>query len=247
MRVCIKSFAILLTLIAFSPALSIAKEPSGGGHGGGNHGGGAAGGGSHSGGEGGNRSAAVHGNGGPQDGNYQTGNVGGTAINPAMRSNPGNFAGQAAGSHHDYDAQHRPEFSGHGGGGRDDWRYRWDNGRWLFWGADNRWMWYGDNGQWQNYGDAYVVQRPILENFSGGPIKITNPATNNATLSYTLDGNAYTIAPGFSPEFSADRAWVVQFSRGTNLDQARYGLQSGLYSFTSTNHGWELFRSELPR
>ena len=158
----------------------------------------------------------------------------------------GNVAGQAAMSHHGYDAQHRPEFSGHGGEGRDDCRYRWDNGRWLFWGADNRWMWYGDNGQWQDYGNAYVVQRPIVENYSGSPIKITNPATNSATLGYTLDGNAYSIAPGLSQEFSADRAWVVQFSRGTNLDQARYGLQSGLYSFTSTDHGWELYRSELP-
>ncbi len=240
------SFAILLAMIALSPIQSIAEESGGGG---GNHGGG---GGSTHGGGGGNHAAAVHGNGGAQGGNHQAGAVGqagaagGSASNPALRSNPGNVAGQAAMSHHGYDAQHRPEFSGHGGEGRDDCRYRWDNGRWLFWGADNRWMWYGDNGQWQDYGNAYVVQRPIVENYSGSPIKITNPATNSATLGYTLDGNAYSIAPGLSQEFSADRAWVVQFSRGTNLDQARYGLQSGLYSFTSTDHGWELYRSELP-
>ena len=56
------------------------------------------------------------------------------------------------------------------------WRYRWDNGRWWFCGPDNRWMWYGDDGRWLNYGNAYVVHRPIVENFSGGPIKIVNPA-----------------------------------------------------------------------
>ena len=92
-----------------------------------------------------------------------------------------------------------------------------------------------------------VLVSPLPEaNFSGGAITITNPATNNVTLSYTLDGTAYTIPPGYSQELREDRAWVIQFSRGANLGQAEYGLQSGLYSFTSTDHGWELYRSELP-
>ena len=82
--------------------------------------------------------------------------------------------------------------------------------------------------------------------FSGGPITITNPATSKVTLSYTLDGTAYTIPPGYRQNLREDRAWVVQFSRGTNLGQARYSLQSGRYSFTSTDHGWELYRNELP-
>jgi hypothetical protein len=121
-------------------------------------------------------------------------------------------------------------------------------------------MWYGDDGQWMDYradaysdaANAYVVARPILANslpeanFSGGPIKITNPAANNVTLSYTLDGTAYTIPPGYSQDLREDRAWVIQFSRGANLNPVQYGLQSGLYSFTSTNQGWELYRSELP-
>ena len=82
--------------------------------------------------------------------------------------------------------------------------------------------------------------------FSGGPISIINPATSEATFSYTLDGKAYTIPPGYRQNLREDRAWVIEFNRGTNLDQARYGLQSGLYSFTSTDHGWELYRSKLP-
>ena len=66
------------------------------------------------------------------------------------------------------------------------------------------------------------------------------------TLNYTLDGIAYSIPPGYSQEFREDRAWVIQFSRAANVDQARYGLQSGQYTFTSTDRGWELYRSELP-
>ncbi len=115
-------------------------------------------------------------------------------------------------------------------------------------------MWYGDDGQWMDYSaetssdaaNVYVVNRPIVANFSGSPITISNSATNTVTLSYTLDGNAYTIPPGYDQTLSEDRAWVIQFSRGANLGQARYGLQSGLYTFTSTDHGWELYRSELP-
>ena len=97
----------------------------------------------------------------------------------------------------------------------------------MFWGVHNRWMSYGDDGRWQDYGNPYVVRRPIVNNFSGGLIKIANPAANQETLSYTLDGNAYTISPGYSQEFREDRDWVVEFSRGENLEQARYGLQSG--------------------
>jgi hypothetical protein len=119
-------------------------------------------------------------------------------------------------------------------------------------------MWYNDDGQWVDYEGAdsnaaepYVVARPIVPDpvpeatFSGAPIKITNPATNKETLSYTLNGIAYTILPGYSQDFREDRAWAIQFSRGANLNQAEYGLQSGLYTFTSTDHGWELYRTEL--
>jgi hypothetical protein len=149
--------------------------------------------------------------------------------------------------HKVYDARNRPDFSGGNGEGRDSWRYRWDNGRWWFWGPDNRWMWYGDDGRWLDYGNAYVVQRPISEGFSGGPIKIVNPAKNGATLNYTLDGNAFTIPPGYSQELREDRAWVIEFSRGTNLDQTRYGLQSGVYTFARTDHGLELYRGDFPK
>ena len=175
-------------------------------------------------------------------------------------TNIGRPVGQGNNAQHNVGVHIGPQFSVGVGvsGTSDSWRYRSDNGRWWYWTPQNRWMWYGDNGQWRDYSadtypaNAYVVQRPILENplpgadFSGGPIKITNPAANRVSLTYTLDGVAYTIAPGYSQDFREDRAWVIQFSRGANLDQAQYGLQSGLYSFTSTRQGWELYRSELP-
>jgi hypothetical protein len=93
-------------------------------------------------------------------------------------------------------------------------------------------------------GTPYVAGRPIYENpaFSGLPIKITNPAASGVTLNYTLQGTLYTIAPGYSQDLAHDRSWVVEFNRGANLGQARYGLEPGTYAFTHTEHGWELYR-----
>jgi len=101
------------------------------------------------------------------------------------------------------------------------------------------------------YAQPYVVQSPIIDNpapaGTGLPVKILNPASNTATLSYTLDGQPHTIAPGSSQDLVMDHPWVIEFSRGGNFGQARYGLESGLYTFTSTDHGWELFQTPLPQ
>lgn len=213
MRCLTTSFAILLALAAFSPTATTAKGPGGGQSSGG-------------------------GSRGVQQG-------GGAETRSGAGTNMQRPAGQEMNAHQNVGVQNGPQFSvGIGASGASDsWRYRSDNGRWWYWTPQNRWMWYGDNGQWTDYGaNTYVVQRPILENFSGGPITITNPATNGVSLNYTLDGVAYTIAPGYSQDFREDRAWVVQFSRGGNMDQVRYGLTSGVYSFTGTDHGWELYK-----
>jgi hypothetical protein len=222
------SFAILLALIAFGPTQTLAKGPGGG------QGEGRSGGGQHA-----TGSTGAH---------YEAGQ------NPGRTGEAGTSAGQKEG------AQFNPQVSGGAGAAAtgENWRLRSDNGRWWYWTPQNRWMWYSDDGQWMDYSadsDAattYVAARPVEAdplpeaNFSGRPIKITNPAANRVTLSYTLDGTAYTIPPGYSQDFRDDRAWEIKFSRGANLAQAEYGLQSGLYSFTSTDHGWELYRSELP-
>lgn len=82
--------------------------------------------------------------------------------------------------------------------------------------------------------------------FSGGPISIINPATNTATLSYTLGGDAFTIPPGYRQNFHEDRAWAIRFSPGANHDEVQYRLHTGLYTFTNTDHGWELYHSKSP-
>jgi hypothetical protein len=250
MRCCMTLCAALLALIAFGPAQAMAKGPADGGGGGGGKD---------------NQPSGVRAGSGNPSGDHHAGAGSGTAVNPgvhpstggagvgqpaagapapSIHPNTGGAVGLAKGPHQTFDAQHRPDFSG-GPEGRDSWRYRWDSGRWLFWGPDNRWMWYGDDGRWVTYGTPYVVRRPIVGSFSGGPIKIVNPAESGVTLSYSLDGSDFTMAPGSSQEFQEDRAWAIQFSRGAGLDQARYGLQSGVYTFGRTDRGVELYRSEF--
>jgi hypothetical protein len=121
-------------------------------------------------------------------------------------------------------------------------------------GMNNNSNWNNSNWKWNShpyYHDYdyyyYSAQRPIFENplFSGLPIKIVNPASNNVTLNYTLNGTIYPIPPGFSQTLVADRLWTIQFSRGAGFGDARYGLESGLYTFGSSDHGWELYHKPL--
>ena len=149
--------------------------------------------------------------------------------------------------------------AGHGGGGGHSWRRRPLWRRWLlWWRRRHRRLWWRRLVRqplrirvWRNYGyyqpaTPYVVQRPILENptFSGLPIEITNPATSGATLSYVLNDVTYSIPPGYSQNLTLDRSWVISFSRGGNFGPARYGLEPGLYTFTNTDHGWELYHGD---
>jgi hypothetical protein len=238
MRFLMISLAILLTLAAFDPTQTMAKDPGGGQ---------------------GRGLGPAHPGGGQQSARQPSVVQPAIALHHEAGPNPGRTLDAGTNAHQSAGAQVHPQFSVGAGAAAspDSWRYRSDNGRWWYWTPQNRWMWYGDDGRWVDYAsvdavNTYVVERPVVAsplpdaNFSGGPITITNPATNNVTITYTLDGTAYTIQPGYSQNLREDRAWVIQFSRGANLEQAQYGLHSGMYSFTSTDHGWDLYRSELP-
>ena len=108
---------------------------------------------------------------------------------------------------------------------------------------------YGYGGNYGYYQPAtpYVVQRPIIESptFSGLPIEIDNPASSSVTLSYVLNDVTYSIPPGYSQDLTLDRSWVISFNRGGNFGPARYGLEPGLYTFTNTDHGWELYHGAI--
>ena len=208
MRCCLTSFAVLLALIAFSPTQTMADKARGsGGHGGGE-------GGNHAG--GGTQGDEHHeGVSGTQRADHHEGVGSDAGVNRGLRSNTGGSGGQGTMPNQGIDARSRSE-SGVGAGkavipaivgaivkttavggigGRTT------GGCGMAMTAN------GSTSATQR-----VVQCPILENFSGGPIKIVNPAKSGVTLSYMLDGNAFTMPPGYSQEFQEDRAWVIEFS-----------------------------------
>ncbi|MCE5268490.1 MAG: hypothetical protein LLG00_11455 [Planctomycetaceae bacterium] len=122
------------------------------------------------------------------------------------------------------------------------------------WSGKN-WNW---NKNWQGHSDWYPYHRyrydnyypygyytePLYEEpvYSGLPIKIVNPAGSGVTLTYRLNGERYTIPPGYSQKLIEDRDWVIEFSRGQGFGPAEYSLEPGVFTFGYSNHGWDLFR-----
>jgi hypothetical protein len=91
-----------------------------------------------------------------------------------------------------------------------------------------------------------VVVRPVV--VANPPvcvpasIRIVNPATTGATLTYTLNGQQFGLQPGSMEEVGA--ASVIQFDRGNGLGVVRYTLDCGTYIFTAgSNGGWDLVRT----
>lgn len=86
-----------------------------------------------------------------------------------------------------------------------------------------------------------VAAKVPVSNPSGGTIKLSCPKTTAAPLTYTLNGNPYTIQPGYSQSFRDDRVWILEFRRGDEQSEVvRYTLKPGNYNFGVGSIGWEL-------
>jgi hypothetical protein len=87
----------------------------------------------------------------------------------------------------------------------------------------------------------YVERTPAP--YSGPGVTIRNPAASAVTLSYVIDSRqAYEIAAGQTEQLTAKGSYLVEFDRGGDFGRARYTITEGLYDFTPTDHGWELYR-----
>ncbi len=74
--------------------------------------------------------------------------------------------------------------------------------------------------------------------------RVVNPADNQATLRYSVNGRQYSIRPGEQHDFTEPGPGVIEFDRGNNAGLAQYRLSGGVYTFAPTDRGWELFRSQ---
>ena len=103
----------------------------------------------------------------------------------------------------------------------------------------NNYYYYDDVPQ-----QTYVPAQP----YTGPGVTIRNPAGSQVKLLYLLDdATEGEIASGESQKLAEKGSYVISFDRGGNHGSARYTITEGLYQFTMTDHGWELYRQkEMP-
>jgi hypothetical protein len=73
-------------------------------------------------------------------------------------------------------------------------------------------------------------------------IQIVNPVQTGIALTYTLNGTQYSIRHGETQNLPSDRTWMIEFDRGGQFGSARYNLAPGVYTFSPTDRGWELYQ-----
>jgi hypothetical protein len=66
--------------------------------------------------------------------------------------------------------------------------------------------------------------------------------TGESAVNYTLDGQRYTMGPGYQQVLARNRL-TVAFDRGGSFGHAKYGIDDGWYKFTATDRGWELYKN----
>jgi len=75
-------------------------------------------------------------------------------------------------------------------------------------------------------------------------VTVVNPPESTSALSFSLAGQVYTLEPSSRKEFRASQGSIVEFDRGGAFGRARYTVSDGIYTFTPTDRGWELYHSQ---
>jgi hypothetical protein len=93
-------------------------------------------------------------------------------------------------------------------------------------------------------GSSYVPSNPLpqVPTTSGIGVVVSNPESNGASISFIARGRRYTLAPGYQQVVARSGSTEVRFDRGGSFGTARYTLRDGIYQFTVTDGGWNLFR-----
>jgi len=118
-------------------------------------------------------------------------------------------------------------------------------GRGYGYGYGNNYGGYYDDG----YNNGYYVQPSqqfsyqVQSPYDGPGVAIRNKT--DSAISFTLDdARRIRIEPGETQRLMDEGQFVVSFDRGSDFGPARYTIHEGLYEFTPTDHGWELYRQK---
>jgi hypothetical protein len=122
---------------------------------------------------------------------------------------------------------------------------------------------YGYGGYGYGY-NPYYYNPPVRQNYyyddtpqqtytpaapyAGPGVTVRNPAGSKVKLAYLLDDSQeQEITAGETQKLTEKGSYIVSFDRGGKHGSARYTITEGVYQFTMTDHGWELYRQkEMP-
>ena len=91
-----------------------------------------------------------------------------------------------------------------------------------------------------------IVAPPSNPATASEPARVVNPADNAVTLSFVVDSQVYTVAPGSYQDVLGGPDRVISFDRGDSRGTGRYSLRAGTYTFAATKSGWELYHTQPP-
>ncbi len=95
-----------------------------------------------------------------------------------------------------------------------------------------------------NSGAASIVTPPANPPAAMESARVVNPADNGVTLSFMVDSQVYSVAPGAHQDVVGGPDRVITFDRGDSRGTGRYALRAGTYTFTPSQSGWELYHTE---
>lgn len=105
---------------------------------------------------------------------------------------------------------------------------------------------YGGYGGNYYDGDYYDYDQPsysVVAPYQGPGVAIRN--RSGEPLSFMLDdARPMKIETGETQRLMEKGQFVITFNRGGQFGDARYTIHEGLYEFTPTDHGWELYRQK---
>jgi len=102
---------------------------------------------------------------------------------------------------------------------------------------------YSDGQITTGYWPQTTVSNPVPQVQT--PIEVVNPASTGVTLSFIVNGQSYSLAPGMKQDLTIGPGDTISFDRGGNLGTATYSLNQGTYDFAASSHGWELYQQPL--
>lgn len=81
----------------------------------------------------------------------------------------------------------------------------------------------------------------VAPSFQGAGMVVSNPRGNSGTVNFTLDGQTYTLEPGYQISLKTRPSYSIAFGRGDGGAAQSYTLSDGkIYNFSAASGVWDV-------